>query len=176
MGCVFCATGQMGFARNLTSGEIVEQVLYYARHLYKTQERLTNIVIMGMGEPFHNYKATMDAVDRLRDPEGFNFGARRFTLSTVGLAPTIKRFAKEYPQINLAISLHAIDDELRSILVRNELHTLGPLPADEVFAVEISRLLLFLYHSRIHVGPSEDGIHDRVVILLPCPKNTLEKG
>jgi 23S rRNA (adenine2503-C2)-methyltransferase len=117
MGCVFCATGQMGFMRNLTSGEIIEQVLYFARNLQKEEDRLTNIVIMGMGEPFHNYEDTMAAVDRLRNPEGYNFGSRRFTISTVGLLPQITRFAKEYPQINLAISLHAIDDKLRSSLL-----------------------------------------------------------
>ena len=114
MGCVFCATGQMGFRRNLSSGEIIEQVLFYARQLQATGEQVTNIVIMGMGEPFHNYEATMQAVDRLNHPKGFNFGARRFTISTVGLVPMINRFANEKRQVNLAISLHAADDDLRS--------------------------------------------------------------
>ena len=117
MGCVFCATGQMGFQRNLTSGEIVEQVLFYARELKVIGEQVTNVVIMGMGEPFHNYDATMQAIDRLNDPQGFNFGARRFTISTVGLVPAIRRFAREGRQVNLAISLHAADDELRSSLL-----------------------------------------------------------
>ena len=117
MGCVFCATGQMGFRRNLTSGEIVEQVLYYARQLYAEGERVTNVVIMGMGEPFHNYEATMQAIDRLNDSQGFNFGARRFTISTVGLVPVIRRFAAEKRQVNLAVSLHAADDELRSSML-----------------------------------------------------------
>lgn len=117
MGCVFCATGQMGFMRHLTSGEIVEQVLHYARLLQTTGDRVTNIVIMGMGEPLHNYDATMQAIDRLNDPNGFNFGARRFTVSTVGLVPAIRRFASEQRQVNLAISLHAADDELRSSLL-----------------------------------------------------------
>jgi 23S rRNA (adenine2503-C2)-methyltransferase len=117
MGCVFCATGQMGFLRNLTSGEIVEQVLYYARQLQRLGEHVTNVVIMGMGEPFHNYDATMNAIDRLNHSEGFNFGARRFTLSTVGLVPAIRRFSSEKRQVNLAVSLHAADDELRSSLL-----------------------------------------------------------
>jgi len=78
MGCVFCATGQMGFKRHLTSGEIVAQVLYYARLLSQENLQVTNIVIMGMGEPFHNYTNTLTAIDRLNDPEGYNFGARRF--------------------------------------------------------------------------------------------------
>lgn len=113
MGCVFCATGQMGFKRHLSSGEIIAQVLYYARMLKERNEVVTNIVLMGMGEPFHNYDNTMEAIDRLNDPNGFNFGARRFTISTVGLVPQIRRFADEKRQVNLAISLHAADDESR---------------------------------------------------------------
>jgi len=113
MGCVFCATGQMGFKRHLSSGEIVAQVLYYARMLKEENRSVSNVVLMGMGEPFHNYDNTMSAIDRLNDPNGFNFGARRFTLSTVGLVPQIKRFADEKRQVNLAISLHAADDDER---------------------------------------------------------------
>jgi 23S rRNA (adenine2503-C2)-methyltransferase len=117
MGCVFCATGQMGFKRNLTSGEIVEQVLYYARQLKAAGERVTNVVVMGMGEPFHNYEATLAAIDRLNDPSGMALGERRFTISTVGLIPMIRRFADDQRQINLAISLHAANDELRASLL-----------------------------------------------------------
>jgi 23S rRNA (adenine2503-C2)-methyltransferase len=113
MGCVFCATGQMGFSRHLSSGEIVSQVMYYARVLQEEKLAVTNIVFMGMGEPFHNYENTMSAIDLLNDPDGYNFGARRFTISTVGLAPQIKRFADEQRQVNLAISLHAADDNER---------------------------------------------------------------
>ncbi len=113
MGCVFCATGQMGFRRHLTSGEIVAQVLQYARQLRSDGLRLTNIVLMGMGEPFHNYDNSLGAIDRLNDAAGFNFGARRFTISTVGLVPMIRRFADEKRQVNLAISLHAADDAAR---------------------------------------------------------------
>lgn len=117
MGCVFCATGQMGFRRNLTSGEILEQVLYYARKLKVDGEQVTNVVLMGMGEPFHNYEATLAAIDRLNHPEGYNLGARRFTISTVGLAPYILRFANERRQINLAVSLHAAENELRNSML-----------------------------------------------------------
>jgi 23S rRNA (adenine2503-C2)-methyltransferase len=113
MGCVFCATGQMGFKRHLSSGEIVAQVMYYARMLKEENQVVTNIVLMGMGEPFHNYDNTMAAIDRLNDAGGYNFGARRFTISTVGLVPMIRRFADEKRQVNLAISLHAADDESR---------------------------------------------------------------
>jgi 23S rRNA (adenine2503-C2)-methyltransferase len=113
MGCVFCATGQMGFKRHLTSGEIVAQVMYYARMLKDVNETVTNIVFMGMGEPFHNYENTMAAIDRLNDSDGYDFGARRMTISTVGLVPQIRRFADERRQVNLAISLHAVDDDER---------------------------------------------------------------
>jgi len=117
MGCLFCATGQMGFYRNLSSGEIIEQVLYYARSLKMLNERVTNIVFMGMGEPFHNYENVMEAIDRMNDPRGMNLGARRFTISTVGFIPGIQRLAEERRQVNLSISLHAADNELRSSLL-----------------------------------------------------------
>jgi 23S rRNA (adenine2503-C2)-methyltransferase len=117
MGCVFCATGQMGFRRHLSSGEIVEQVLHYGRDLATRGERVTNVVVMGMGEPFHNYDATMAAIDRLNHQDGLNLGARRFTISTVGLVPLIERFASEHRQVNLAVSLHAADDELRASML-----------------------------------------------------------
>ncbi len=87
MGCVFCATGQMGFKRNLSSGEIVAQIMYYAHVLKASDEVVSNVVFMGMGEPFHNYENVMAAIDRLNDPDGYKFGARRFTISTVGLVP-----------------------------------------------------------------------------------------
>ena len=117
MGCVFCATGQMGFKRHLTSGEIVAQVIYYARKLKDQSEQVTNVVLMGMGEPFHNYDNTLAAIDRLNDPKGFNLGARRFTISTVGLVPMIRKFANEKRQVNLAISLHAANNSERSALL-----------------------------------------------------------
>lgn len=117
LGCVFCATGQMGFRRNLSSGEIIEQVLYYARKLNARGEYPTNVVVMGMGEPFHNYEGTLQAIERLNHPKGFNMGARRFTISTVGLVPQIRRFAEERRQINLAVSLHASDDVLRESML-----------------------------------------------------------
>lgn len=113
MGCVFCATGQLGYKRNLSSGEIVAQVMYYAQMLKPQDEVVTNVVFMGMGEPFHNYDNTLAAVDRFNDADGYNFGARRMTISTVGLVPQIRRFADEQRQVNLAISLHAADDEER---------------------------------------------------------------
>jgi 23S rRNA (adenine2503-C2)-methyltransferase len=117
MGCVFCATGQMGFFRNLSAGEIVAQVLYFARELAAADKRVTNIVMMGMGEPLHNYDQTMTAVDRLNDPTGFNLGARKITISTVGLVPAMRRYADEQRQTPLAVSLHAATDEERDKLI-----------------------------------------------------------
>jgi 23S rRNA (adenine2503-C2)-methyltransferase len=114
MGCVFCATGQMGFYKNLSSSEIVEQVLFFSRRLKKIDEKVTNIVFMGMGEPFHNYESTMKAIDILGNPKGMNIGARRMTISTVGVVPQIIRFADENRQVNLAVSLHTIDNSIRN--------------------------------------------------------------
>jgi len=107
----------MGFHRNLSDGEIIAQVLYYARYLASRQESISNIVVMGMGEPFMNYQSVIAALDRMNDPLGLGLGARRFTMSTVGIVPEILRFAKDRRQYNLAISLHTVDDELRSRLI-----------------------------------------------------------
>jgi 23S rRNA (adenine2503-C2)-methyltransferase len=141
MNCSFCATGQMGFLRNLRAGEIIEQVMWVARHLKqpasniarlaatpksKTPEprlnsdRLSNLVLMGMGEPFANYQNVMEAVHRVMMPEtqgGFGMGARKITISTVGLVPGIRKFAEEDSQVNLAVSLHAATDEVRDPMV-----------------------------------------------------------
>jgi len=162
MGCSFCATGQGGLQRNLTSGEIVEQVLFFAREspipnpsttlrtspqspLPHLQSPITNIVLMGMGEPFANYNPVMAAVRRLNDPSGFNFGARRMTVSTVGLVPGIKRFAEENIQINLAVSLHAATDDLRSQLVPiNKQYPLSALlPAVREYIAQTHRRVSF---------------------------------
>jgi 23S rRNA (adenine2503-C2)-methyltransferase len=117
MGCTFCATGKMGLKRNLSNGEIAEQVINFTRILSDKDQKVTNIVFMGMGEPFHNYDAMMQAVEKLNDPDGYNFGSRRMTISTVGIVPGIRRFTYEDSQVNLAISLHAADDELRSTML-----------------------------------------------------------
>ncbi len=136
MGCPFCATGQMGLHRDLSSGEIVAQALHFARHLQAEGERLTNVVLMGMGEPLANYAASLDAVRRLIDPQGFRLGQRHITLSTVGLVPGILRLAQERLQLTLAVSLHAATDELRNQLVpvnrRYPLDTLFDACADYI--------------------------------------------
>ncbi len=131
MGCSFCATGQMGFARNLSAAEIIAQVIHVARVLRAQGERLTNVVFMGMGEPFANYHNVVQAIRRLNTPQvegGFGLGTRRFTVSTVGLVPGILHFTEERWQVNLAVSLHAATDELRNQLVPlNRRHPLREL-------------------------------------------------
>jgi len=117
IGCPFCATGQSGFERDLSPGEIVEQVLYFARELKGTEQRLTNLVFMGMGEPFLNWEATWKAIQALTDPRRFGLGARHITISTAGFVPGIEALAREGSQVSLAISLHAANDELRERLV-----------------------------------------------------------
>lgn len=119
MGCVFCATGQMGFRRNLTAGEIVAQVLFAAEVAQEeTPERhLRNVVMMGMGEPLHNYEETVKAIRILTEDTGMAIGPRYITLSTVGLVPAIRRLADEDLGVNLAVSLHGATDERRNALV-----------------------------------------------------------
>ncbi len=110
----FVQPDKWDFSEVSTPGEIIEQVLYFSRQLKTDEKKVTNIVFMGMGEPFHNYEATMKAIDILNDKNGFNLGARRFTVSTVGIVPQIIRFADENRQVNLAVSLHSIDNAIRS--------------------------------------------------------------
>jgi len=117
LGCKFCATGKMGFKRNLEVFEIVEQVIFFARYLKKTGEKITNVVFMGMGEPFLNYENVISAIKIINDKEGFNLGARKFSISTVGITEGIEKLAEEKLQINLAISLHASSNKLRLELI-----------------------------------------------------------
>jgi len=147
IGCSFCATGQMGFKRNLSSGEIIAQVLYYARLLDEMGEHVTNVVVMGMGEPFQNYDNVMTAINRLNDPRAFGLGARRFTISTVGLVPKIIQFADEGYQYNLAISLHTVDDTLRSKLIPiNKKYPVDELiSACRYYVLKTSRRITFEY-------------------------------
>ncbi|TAK05649.1 23S rRNA (adenine(2503)-C(2))-methyltransferase RlmN [Patescibacteria group bacterium] len=132
MKCGFCATGTMGFKRNLTADEIVDQVLYFER-LLKSRgegEKVTNVVFMGMGEPLQNLEAVLPAVEQMNDEQGLGLGARRISISTCGIVPGILKLA-DYPlQINLAVSLHAPNDEVRSkIMPVNRAYPLEKLMA-----------------------------------------------
>jgi 23S rRNA (adenine2503-C2)-methyltransferase len=117
IGCGFCATGQSGFDRNLSEAEIVDQFLLASRDLGEGQRSLTNVVFMGMGEPMNNYAAVVAAIRRWARPDTLNFSPRRVTVSTIGLVPFIEKLTAEGLPVNLAISLHAPDDELRSRLI-----------------------------------------------------------
>jgi 23S rRNA (adenine2503-C2)-methyltransferase len=125
IGCPFCATGQQGFDRDLTPGEIIDQVLYFARYLRekdngsgkKQSKHISNVVFMGMGEPLANYTNLWKAIEMLNSPQGFGLGARNMVISTAGLVPQIKQLAKEKLQVGLAVSLHASDNALRDKLV-----------------------------------------------------------
>jgi len=120
-GCGFCATGQMGLRNNLTAGEIAAQVVWGRREAARlpssTPRRLTNVVFMGMGEPLANERHTFGALERLTDPEAMGLGDRHVTVSTVGVVPGIRRLGERFPQVGLAVSLHAATDELRDQLV-----------------------------------------------------------
>jgi 23S rRNA (adenine2503-C2)-methyltransferase len=117
LACTFCATGDMGLGRNLTSGEILEQVLVLARMLREQDATVGNVVMMGMGEPFLNYDQVLAACRRINDPDGFGLGARSIAISTAGWVPGIERLADEPLQVKLALSLHAPNDALRSELM-----------------------------------------------------------
>ena len=128
MGCVFCSTGQMGFQRNLSSGEILAQVIHFQRLLHAEGEAVRNIVYMGMGEPLLNYDQMSKSLDDLSNPDKLGVGSRHITVSTVGVLSKIARFGTDHPQVNLAISLHAPNDELRSqLLPANRIYPLRAL-------------------------------------------------
>jgi len=115
MGCTFCATGQAGFSRQLSIGEVIEQVMFAARAA--APRRLSNVVFMGMGEPLANYANVIQAIRVMHDPGCFNIGARKITLSTVGVPAKMRELANENLPLNLAISLHAPNEELRKQLI-----------------------------------------------------------
>lgn len=117
MGCVFCATGQMGFVRHLTPGEIVSQVVHVRRVLAARGQTLRNLVLMGMGEPLHNYDAVMTALEILSDTRGAGIAAGRITVNTVGVVPSILRMASERRPYSLGVSLHGSTDDERRALV-----------------------------------------------------------
>ena len=119
MGCVFCATGQMGFVRHLRPGEIVAQVLHVRRALKESHpdKRLRNLVLMGMGEPLHNYDSVMKAMDIVSDVRGAGIGPSKIAISTVGVVPAILRMAEEGRPYRLAVSLHGATEEERTALV-----------------------------------------------------------
>lgn len=166
MACTFCATGRMGLARNLTVGEVVDQVYGFGRG--DADNRPTHVVFMGMGEPLANYAVTVGAVRLLTDPDGMNLSARRITVSTSGLVPQILRLADENLDITLAISLHAPTDDLRDTLMPiNHRFPLGQLlPAASEYAEKTGRRVSFEY-VLLH-GVNDRAEHaDQLAAMLP---------
>lgn len=165
MGCVFCASGMLGLERNLASGEILEQVLRIDRRL-RPDERLTNVVVMGIGEPLHNLDELLKAVDTLSDSDGLALGARRITISTVGLPERMRRLAEHGKPYNLAVSLHAPNDVLRTQLVPiNEKIGIAEIldAADEYFAKTGRRVT---YEYVLLGGVNDAPVHARQLAVL----------
>jgi len=160
LNCSFCATGKLGFKRNLAQYEILEQVLFFSRYLKKDPPatlrkqsvamragKVSNIVFMGMGEPFLNYENVLGVIRILNGKEAFNIGARHISISTSGIIEGIEKLAEEKIQVNLAISLHAPDDELRSRLMPvNEKSPLeGVLKSVDDYIIKTKRRVMFEY-------------------------------
>jgi len=148
MGCGFCATGQMGLRNNLTAGEIVAQVVWArgaaAELPATTPRRLTNVVFMGMGEPLSNERHTFAALERITDPGALGIGDRHITMSTVGVVPGIERLGERFPQVGLAVSLHASTDELRDELV----------PVNRLWPLAVLEDAVAAWRERTHRRPS----------------------
>lgn len=180
MNCGFCATGKMGFTRNLTAEEIVDQVLEFARLLKNRRptsgnfltsdvcsEKITNVVFMGMGEPFLNYENVIAAIKILNDSQGFNLGIRHMTISTSGIVPGILKFADENAQANLAISLHAPNNEIRNqIMPVNQQHPLEKLlPAVSEYMEKTGRKVFFEYILLRGINDSTESIEEMISLM-----------
>jgi 23S rRNA (adenine2503-C2)-methyltransferase len=174
LACVFCATGSMGFSRNLNAGEIVDQVLQVQRI---AQKRITNLVYMGMGEPMLNYENVLKSVDLINDDRGLNIGARHITISTAGYADKIRQLADEDRHVKLALSLHALDNDKRIKL----------MPITKKYSVEVLLEALEYYFRKTRQRPTFeyilfDGFNDtaedlklfvRLSKRIPCKVNLI---
>ncbi len=179
MGCVFCATGQMGYRRHLTAAEIVAQAVHVARELGAAPDpkRLRNVVFMGMGEPLHNYDAVMRAVGVLLDPSGLGLSAERITISTVGVVPGIRRMADEGCPVHLAVSLHAATQAGRLALIP----VARKWPLDELmdachhYCAKVRRRIFFELTLIEGRNDTEDDAHavGRLILGLPAQVNLI---
>lgn len=167
MGCVFCATGKGGFKRNLKVSEIILQLLFFARRLKITNERVDNVVFMGMGEPFLNYDAVMEAVRLINSKNGFNIGARHISISTVGVVEGIEKLSEEPIQVNLAISLHAPNDALRSRIVpaNNKYPISNIIWAVYGYVKKTNRRVMFEYIMIDGVNDSNDNARELAALI-----------
>ncbi len=184
LACEFCATGQMGFKRNLSTLEIAEQVLMFARILKSQDQKVTNIVFMGMGEPFLNSANVFAAIKIFKDKNYFNIGSRRISISTCGIVDGIRELAKKEPQVNLAISLHAPNDELRSSLMPlNKKYPLKKvLDAVDKYIFDTNRKVMFEYTLIQEINDSgkqarqlADLLKGRICVVNLVPYNSTGK-
>lgn len=174
LGCLFCATGKLGFKRNLSKGEIVDQVLIWARELKKCEpaDKVDNVVFMGMGEPFLNYDNVLSAIRNLNEKEGFGLGARHFAISTAGIVEGIRKFTKENLEVNLAISLHAASDSTREDLmpIAKNYPIKTILTAVDEYIAKTNRRVMFEY---VLIGKINDNEHDALDLAKMINKNPL---
>lgn len=167
MGCLFCATGNSGFERNLNYDEIILQVIYWARYLKKENERVDNVVFMGMGEPLLNYEEIIKAINILNDKEKFGIGSRKISISTCGIPEGIRKLIKEGRQVNLALSLHASNDRLRSQLMPiNQNHNIEKvLNATREYINNTGRKVMIEYVLLGGINDSQDSARELANLL-----------
>jgi 23S rRNA (adenine2503-C2)-methyltransferase len=172
--CDFCATGKLGLKRNLTTGEIVDQLIYIREEI---DQPITNVVFMGMGEPFHNYDNVLNASDIFHSPKGFNLASTRITISTVGLLPQINQYIKEKRRYKLAISLNASNDKVRNeIMPINKKWPLKDLVKSGMeYSNQKKRLIMFEYVLLKGINDSEEDALELARLLqgIPCKINLI---
>ena len=172
--CHFCATGKMGLKRNLSTGEIVDQLIYVRESI---DQPITNVVFMGMGEPFHNYDNVLNASDIFHSPKGFNLASTRITISTVGLLPQINQFIKEKRRYKLAISLNASNDKVRSEImpINKKWSIVDLVNAGKEYSNQKKRLIMFEYVLLKGINDSEDDALELARLLqgIPCKINLI---
>ncbi len=172
--CGFCATGRMGLKRNLSSGEIVDQLIFVRDN---KKNPITNVVFMGMGEPFHNYNNVISAADIFHSPRGFNLGATRITISTVGILPQIQQFISEKQRYKLAISLNAANDVSRTLImpVNKKWSITELIKAGKKYSNMKKREVMFEYVLLKGINDSADDAHQLAHLLqgIPCKLNII---
>lgn len=159
MGCNFCASARIGFIRNLTPGEIISQILKIEEY---SGEKISNVVFMGIGEPFDNYDNIMNSIRIMNDPKGLNIGARHISVSTCGIVEKIKQFADENLQCNLCISLHSSRDEVRSDMmpINNKYCIKEVIDACKIYIQKTNRRVTFEYAMVDGINDSlDDAVH-----------------
>jgi len=174
LNCSFCATGRLGLERNLSTGEIIDQLIFLRKDI---DQPVTNVVFMGMGEPFHNYKNVLNAADIFHSPRGFNLASTRITISTAGLVPEIKQFIKEKRRYKLAISLNAVGNRVRNhIMPINKKWPIDELiKAGKEYSNQKKRQVMFEYVLLKGINDSENDALQLAQLLqgIPCKLNLI---